>query len=90
MARYRKKPVVIDAWQLDGSKEHLAAILRLSTDISILPEAPDGTYALSIATLEGRMIARPYDYVIRGIEGEVYPCKATTFEAMYERVEDDA
>lgn len=88
MPKYRKKPVIIEAFQHDGSKDSFAAILRLGSKIGILPEAPDGTYALSIPTLEGIMIANPHDWVIQGVEGEVYPCKDSIFRATYEPVED--
>jgi hypothetical protein len=44
---------------------------------------PDGTY-LNILTLEGVMQARPGDWIIEGIKGEVYPCKPDIFEAIYE------
>ena len=89
MARYRKKPVIIEAIQHDGSKESLAAILRLSNNIALLPEAPDGTCALAITTLEGIMTASPFDYIIRGVAGEVYPCRREIFEATYTRVEEE-
>lgn len=43
---------------------------------------------MRIPTLEGVMIAREGDYIIRGIEGELYPCKPDIFEKTYERVSD--
>lgn len=42
--------------------------------------------ALTIDTLEGRMIARPGDVIIRGVSGEFYPCKPDIFEATYDIV----
>ena len=42
--------------------------------------------AVAIRTLEGDMIVSPGDYVIRGVQGEFYPCKPDVFEATYERV----
>ena len=88
MARYRQRSVIVEAIQHDGSKESLAAILRLSYGIGILPEAPDGTYALAIDTLEGRMIARPFDWIVKGVEGEVYPVRDSIFTQTYDRVEE--
>jgi hypothetical protein len=41
---------------------------------------------LWIGTLEGAMLCRPGDWIIRGIKGELYPCKPDIFEATYERV----
>ena len=46
------------------------------------------TGALLIATLEGVMSASPGDYIIRGVQGEFYPCKPDIFHATYEHVED--
>lgn len=44
--------------------------------------------ALLIATLEGVMKAQPGDWIIRGVKGELYPCKPDIFDATYEPVED--
>jgi len=44
---------------------------------------------LMIRTLEGDMRTTPGDYVIKGVQGEFYPCKSDIFEATYERVDDD-
>ena len=41
---------------------------------------------LSIHTLEGVMSASKYDYIIKGIQGEFYPCKPDIFEATYEKI----
>ena len=46
-----------------------------------------GTGDLLIRTLEGDMRTRPGDYVIRGVQGEFYPCKPDIFEATYEEAE---
>lgn len=45
---------------------------------------------LAIQTLEGDMVAEPGDYIIRGVQGEFYPCKPDIFEATYEVVNTDA
>lgn len=45
-------------------------------------------FGLSIRTLEGVMQADPGDWIIRGVQGEFYPCKPDIFEATYEAVED--
>ena len=42
-----------------------------------------------IQTLEGDMIANHGDYIIKGIEGEIYPCKASIFENSYDKVSSD-
>ena len=45
---------------------------------------------LFIPTLEGLMLARPLDYVIRGVQGELYACKEDIFNMTYELVDDQA
>jgi hypothetical protein len=83
--KYRKKPVEIDAVQWTG--ENLGAVLEL-LDKSTQDEIArvDGTRDLEISTLEGVMTARPGDWIILGLEGELYPCKSSVFEATYEPV----
>ena len=80
--KYRKKPVVIEAWQWDGS-----------TDLARAPEwlvekVPHWSpKSIMIPTLEGNMSARPGDWIIRGVKGEVYPCHPDIFAATYEPAE---
>ena len=86
MPKFRKKPVVIDAVQFDGTPGSAVALFEVM-DIpgaKFVP-APDlQTGWLEIPTLEGRMRADAGDFVIRGIKGEFYPCKPEIFEATYE------
>lgn len=88
--KYRKKPVVIEAFQYDGD-------LMASNGKYYVPEWAitadnDGTFKfkgqgdLYIATLEGDMLVNVGDYVIRGVNGELYPCKPDIFEKTYEEV----
>ena len=92
MTKYRKKPVVIDAIQWDGTKEQGAAIAqRLAPDGSIEVYTDFNAQLelvprLTCRTLEGYLLASPGDYIIRGIGGEVYPCTPGIFEASYEAV----
>ncbi len=78
MAKFRKKPVVIEAVQFDGT---LASIECLG-----IPECEQmlGSRTVTINTLEGKMTAQPGDWIIRGVKGEFYPCKPEIFEATYE------
>lgn len=85
MARYRKKPVVIEAMQYDGTETSISNIIHFSGQRSIRYEAG----CLFIDTLEGRMRADKNDYIIKGIKDEIYPCKPDIFEATYEQVEGD-
>lgn len=76
MAKYRKKPVVIDAVQYTGS--NFNDIIAFSDSASVV-----GT-ELWIATLEGTLIASPGDWIVKGIKGEFYPVKPDIFEATYD------
>ncbi len=81
--QFRKKPVVIEAirWMGDNASEIADFMLPRSFDIKDCP----GT-KLFIETLEGVMCADEGDWIIRGIKGELYPCKPDIFEATYEEV----
>ena len=91
MAKYRKKPIVIDAMQWTGTnieevKEFTNGCDRTITYYKPLVNSP--FYTLVISTLEGRMEAKVSDYIIKGIQGEFYPCKADIFHATYEAVNE--
>lgn len=88
MAKYRKKPVVIEAVQLKWSTwsemcDH-AGVAGGNKPHGVL--GPNGAIAMEIPTLEGVMLANENDWIIRGIKGELYPCKPDIFEATYEPV----
>ena len=84
MKRYRKKPVEIEAVQLNPQN----AFDVLDEVGGELEMTDYGTpTALLIPTLEGIMRARMGDYIIHGIEGEFYACRQTIFEKTYEEVE---
>jgi len=75
MAKYRKKPVVIEATQWFKMGDHPAV------------RSSHGGYG-SIDTLEGVHTVTPGDYIITGVKGEHYPCKPDIFEMTYEEVTD--
>lgn len=84
--KYRKKPVVIDAWRLPMLDSDSRAF---DGDPNIIFKRETGTIVEAvISTLEGTMIASNGDYIIRGIKGEIYPCKPDIFKATYEKVEE--
>jgi hypothetical protein len=85
MAKFRKKPVVIEAVLFDGSENSIIEIMNLKDGDtkSLRVDAGD----LLIHTLEGLMRASKGDWVIKGVKGELYPCKPDIFEATYERAE---
>lgn len=84
MAKYRKKPVVIDAVQYDGNFRCLDIFSIHEVSHFIVSKDSDGKQCIKIPTLEGEMIASVGDYIIRGVKGEFYPCKPDIFEATYE------
>lgn len=83
--KYRKKPVVIDAVQWSGN--NLNEILDFMKDKQPNYYEDDEKKLLTIQTLEGNMIASDGDYIIKGVQGEFYPCKPDIFEQTYEVVE---
>lgn len=76
--KYRKKPVVIEAVQYDGTVQEIVDF------VGIRETEMDEQNRLYIKTLEGDMLVSHGDYVIKGIQGEFYPCKPDIFEATYE------
>ena len=80
--RYRKNPVVIEAMLWDGANDTASFIMRWSEH-----KVEHGNGILVISTLEGDMRADKGDYIIKGVQGEFYPCKPEIFEATYEPAE---
>jgi hypothetical protein len=92
MTQYRKKPVVIeaipaeDAIQFAGKDwKRLPAWLKEACEKGDILFTPD---SIDIRTLEGHMKANHDDWIIRGVKGEIYPCKPDIFAATYEKVQD--
>ena len=79
-AKYRKKPVEIEALQWTG-----ANVTEVITFVGhkVRLAMPN---VLVIETLEGRMHASPGDFIIRGVAGEFYPCKPEIFAQTYDLV----
>ena len=91
---YRKKSVVIEAMQFDGSHgcaEKIVTWVNNETGYNPLNggNPPILFYygEMRIRTLEGEMTGSKGDWIIKGIKGEFYPCKPNIFEATYEPVE---
>jgi len=90
MAKYRKKPIVIEAVQFEPwgiHKRDLPAGVKGIPSYSADNWNYDGC-EFFIDTLEGRHVVTPGDWIIKGIAGELYPCKPEIFEATYEEVVD--
>tara|TARA_R110002153_G_scaffold83935_2_gene210564 strand:- start:643 stop:957 length:315 start_codon:yes stop_codon:yes gene_type:complete len=104
MSKYRKKPVVIEAVQFTYTPEGMAR-LRVFCDGALgdvrwqrhigAHEAINVKAEATIKTLEdganGQVthIATEGDYIIKGVQGEFYPCKSDIFAATYEEVSDE-
>ena len=85
--QYRKKPVVIEAVQFLDNPERLCELSEFITtqDLRVNYEDPENP-VLKIETLEGVMNASVGDYIIKGVNGEYYPCKPDIFEKTSEVV----
>lgn len=86
MAKFRKKPVVIDAMQFTEKNKEQA--FNFITCSKYAAWDGNGNPALMIRTLEGDMMATLGDWIIKGVQGEFYPCKPDIFAATYEAVEE--
>lgn len=85
--KFRKKPVVIEAVQFTGNA---AAIDYFIGGEGVMQRITDGNsvvVAIGIVTLEGVMRCDKGDWVIKGVNGEFYPCKPDIFEKTYEPAE---
>lgn len=84
--KVRKKPVEVEARQLGKNYDDDVETMRWCNGQPI--SAEDGMQAMfAIETLEGRMVASTGDWIIRGVNGEFYPCKPDVFDKTYEAVE---
>lgn len=93
--KFRKKPIVIEAFQMTAERRtdnsewpnwlNQAWQMQREAVGSVYPtEAGTGDGALTIGTLEGQMRVNFGDYIIQGVNGELYPCKLDIFEKTYE------
>lgn len=98
--RFRKKPVIIEAVQLNWKNwglicDFLYGVITNqnpghynATDYSDTCGESAPYIEITIPTLEGNHIAKHGDWIIKGVKGEFYPCKPDIFEATYEKIED--
>lgn len=86
MAKYRKKPVVIEAWQWTPPElTEMPEFIREAIDQGALhPNLEAHPPCVMVDTLEGRMCGEVGDWIIQGVKGEIYPCKPDIFAATYE------
>jgi hypothetical protein len=92
MAKYRKKPVIIEAMQIKNDYESIVNAVEfvekigmetsiIGTNVTVKAIKENG--GLGIETLEGNMKASFGDYIIKGIKGEFYPVKSDIFKETY-------
>ena len=96
MYTYRKKPIVIEAFQMtkarrNDNRDWPEWLNRAWNEISELVGAfridpnDENRERVQIVTLEGVMLVQWDDWIIKGVKGEFYPCKPDIFEATYEK-----
>ena len=84
---YVKKPVIVEAVLFSAHSGMTAKELANWCGGDIFASGDINTVQIIIPTLEGKMRAGYGDYIIRGIQGEFYPCKPAIFEATYEEID---
>ncbi len=86
VAKFRKKPVVIKAVRCNEHNPPQEVARWCGGKVEPHPgeRQTGGRLVIAIETLEGTMRADPGDWIIRGVQGEFYPCKPDIFEATYE------
>ena len=91
MAKYRKKPVEIEAFKWTGdihqTEDPIWIVKAIEKgDVWFSRDSENGYIQMKIKTLEGVMTANRGDYIIKGVKSELYPCKSDIFEMTYEKV----
>lgn len=90
--KFRKKPVVIEAIQWlpplhETPTWFLDAVAKSPNEVGMVMRMGDD---LHVRTLEGLVMCRSGDWLLRGVQGELYPCRADIFAATYEPVQGEA
>lgn len=83
--KYKKKPIVVEAVQWTG--DNIDEIFGFCTAAYLDADNTRNEVELHIRTREGGLVANDGDYIIKGIQGEYYPCKPDVFERTYELIE---
>ena len=96
--KYRKKPIVVDAYQYTKTSfserrswpEWLKELYnqKCMFDRTIYEDGLPVFTPILIKTLEGEIRVSENDWIIKGVKGELYPCKPDIFEKIYEKVEE--
>jgi hypothetical protein len=86
MGFYRTKPCTIEAIKFLNRQDSIEALTEFIAEPLALEFGEDGGLKLYIHTPEGRMEANPGDWIVKGTEGEFYPCKDVPFQKKYEEI----
>lgn len=87
MPKFIKRPILIEAVKWNG--DNLNEILLLTESEGVIRRSlSHKDKVITIRTLEGNMEANLGDWIIKGVKGELYPCKPDIFEATYKKVEE--
>ncbi len=84
--KYKKRPIMVEAVQ--WTDDNIDEIFDFCTAAYLDADNPRNEVELHIRTREGSLVANDGDYIIKGIQGEYYPCKPDIFEQTYEPVKD--
>lgn len=90
--KFRKKPVVIEAVQVPVDPNYIGghgAVWGFFYYHQFKDFAVTADRGYDIQTMEGMIHASPGDWIIRGVKGEMYPCKPDIFGATYEKVDNE-
>lgn len=88
--KYRKKPVVIEALQFLDEGERIQELSKFVDDqVLVVTYKDKENPKIILQTLEGVVFASVGDYIVKGVDGEFYPCKPTIFEQTYEEVTEE-
>lgn len=88
MKKYQTKPTVIEACQFTEENKDRIFHELAEYNNGVYPSVREGKPVLMIPTLEGEMTASIGDYIIKGLIGELYPCKPEVFHKKYEPLEE--
>lgn len=85
MPIFKKKPIIVEAVQWEGTAASFDAIRNLGCNWK---PGEMGTYTFHLETLNGFVLVTKWEWVIKGVNGECYPCMPDIFENTYELVND--
>lgn len=89
MKKFRKKPIVVEAMQFDGTYDSAVAIVSWASTPFVRPHywSNGQLFGVTIESHYGQTTAHRDDWVIKGVNGEFYPCPPIVFAETYERLE---